>query len=81
MISRALRMMKDLSVAEVWQRAGRSDSGARENKFYRFASACVQRNGAHPDLLEPRLSERGRQAPPDFVGKSLCRGQEKRTMR
>jgi hypothetical protein len=46
MISRALRLMKDLSVAEVWQRAGRSDSGARENEFYRLASACVQRNGA-----------------------------------
>jgi len=55
MISPALRLMKDLSVAEFWQRAGRSDSGARENKFYRFASACVQRNGAHPDLLEPRF--------------------------
>ena len=28
MISRVLRLMKDLSVAEVWQRADRSDSGA-----------------------------------------------------
>jgi hypothetical protein len=48
MISRALRLMKDVSVAdaEVWQGAGRSDSGARGNEFYRFASACVQRNGA-----------------------------------
>jgi hypothetical protein len=42
--------MKDLSVAEVWQHAGRSDSGARENEFYRLASACVQRKG-HSEIL------------------------------
>ena len=40
---RGLRLMKDLSVADVWQRAGRSNSGTRGYEFYRLASASVQR--------------------------------------
>jgi methyltransferase (TIGR00027 family) len=44
--SRGLRLVKDLSVAEVWQRAGRSTSSTRGYEFYRLASACVQRSGA-----------------------------------
>jgi methyltransferase (TIGR00027 family) len=43
--ARGLRLMKDLSVAEVWQRAGRSSSGTRGYEFYRLASACVQGSG------------------------------------
>jgi methyltransferase (TIGR00027 family) len=41
--ARGLRLTKDLSVAEVWQRAGRSSSGTRGYEFYRLASATVQR--------------------------------------
>jgi methyltransferase (TIGR00027 family) len=41
--ARGLQLMKDLSVAEVWQRAGRSNSGTRGYEFYRLASARVQR--------------------------------------
>jgi methyltransferase (TIGR00027 family) len=44
--ARGLRLMKDLSVAEVWQRAGRSNSGTHGYEFYRLASACVQRSGS-----------------------------------
>jgi methyltransferase (TIGR00027 family) len=44
--ARGLRLLKDLSVAEVWQHAGRSNSGTRGYEFYRLASACVQNNGA-----------------------------------
>ena len=43
--ARGLRLMKDLSVAEVWERAGRSTFGTRGYEFYRLASACVQRSG------------------------------------
>ncbi|MGD0681236.1 MAG: class I SAM-dependent methyltransferase [Terracidiphilus sp.] len=39
---RGLHLIKDLSVAEVWQRAGRSNSGTRGYEFYRLASASVQ---------------------------------------
>jgi len=39
--ARGLRLMRDLSVAEVWQRAGRYNSGTRGYEFYRLASACV----------------------------------------
>jgi methyltransferase (TIGR00027 family) len=38
-----LHLIEDLSVAEVWQRAGRSNSGTRGYEFYRLASASVQR--------------------------------------
>jgi methyltransferase (TIGR00027 family) len=41
--ARGLRLLKDLSVREVWQRAGRSNSGTRGYEFYRLASACVSR--------------------------------------
>ena len=40
---RGLHLTEDLSVAEVWQRAGRSSSGTRGYEFYRLASASVQR--------------------------------------
>ena len=43
--ARGLRLMKDLSVAEAWQRVGRSNSGTRGYEFYRLASASVQRTG------------------------------------
>jgi hypothetical protein len=33
-------------VAEVWQRAGRSNSGTHGHEFYRLASTCVQRSAA-----------------------------------
>jgi methyltransferase (TIGR00027 family) len=39
--ARGLRLLKDLSVAEVWQSIGRSNSGTRGYEFYRLASACV----------------------------------------
>ena len=39
--ARRLRLMRDLSVAEVWQRAGRPGSDVRGYEFYRLASACV----------------------------------------
>jgi len=41
--ARGLRLMKDLSVAEVWQNAGRCSSDVRGYEFYRIASACVER--------------------------------------
>jgi len=41
--TRGLRLVKDLGVAEVWQRAGRSKSGIRGYEFYRLASASVNR--------------------------------------
>lgn len=44
--ARGLRLMTDLSVTEVWQRAGRSNSRTHGYEFYRLASACVQRSGA-----------------------------------
>jgi len=39
--ARGLRLVRDLSVAEVWQRAGRPGSDVRGYEFYRVASACV----------------------------------------
>jgi methyltransferase (TIGR00027 family) len=42
--ARGLQLRRDLSVAEVWQHAGRSNSGTRGYEFYRLASACVQRS-------------------------------------
>jgi hypothetical protein len=41
--------MKDLSITEIWQRAGRSNSGTRGYEFYRLASACVQRGDRDED--------------------------------
>ncbi len=41
--AKALRLMQDLSVAEVWQRAGRPAAEMRGYQFYRLASASVQR--------------------------------------
>jgi len=41
--ARGLRLMRDLSVAEVWQNAGRRASDVRGYEFYRLASACVER--------------------------------------
>jgi len=45
MISRALRLMKDFSVARFGNVQADPDSEARGNEFYRLVSACVQRNG------------------------------------
>jgi len=45
MISRALRLMKDLSVAEIGNVQADPNSGALGNKSYRLVGACVQRNG------------------------------------
>jgi len=39
--ARKLRLVRDLSVAEVWQRAGRPGPNVRGYEFYRLASACV----------------------------------------
>jgi len=39
--ARKLRLVRDLSVAEVWQGAGRPVSDVRGYQFYRLASACV----------------------------------------
>jgi methyltransferase (TIGR00027 family) len=39
--ARKLRLVRDLSVAEVWRRAGRPGSDMRGYEFYRLASACV----------------------------------------
>jgi methyltransferase (TIGR00027 family) len=39
--ARGLRLIKDLSVAEVWQRAGRPRGEASGYEFYRLASASV----------------------------------------
>jgi len=41
--ARGWRLTKDLSVAEVWQHAGRPSSDVRGYEFYRLASACVDR--------------------------------------
>jgi methyltransferase (TIGR00027 family) len=38
---RGLRLIKDLGVAEVWQKTGRSSSGTHGYEFYRLASATV----------------------------------------
>jgi len=40
--ARKLRLVRDLSVAEVWRRAGRPGSDVRGYEFYRLASACVE---------------------------------------
>lgn len=40
--ARKLRLVRDLSVAEVWERAGRPASDVHGYEFYRLASACVQ---------------------------------------
>ena len=40
--ARRLRLVQDLSVADVWQRAGRPASEVRGYQFYRVASASVQ---------------------------------------
>jgi methyltransferase (TIGR00027 family) len=40
--ARKLRLLLDLSVAEVWQRAGRPVSEVHGYEFYRVASACVE---------------------------------------
>jgi methyltransferase (TIGR00027 family) len=40
--ARKLRLLRNLSVAEVWQQAGRQDSDLRGYQFYRLASACVE---------------------------------------
>jgi methyltransferase (TIGR00027 family) len=39
---RGLQLVKDLSVAEVWLHAGRSNAGIRGYEFYRLASASVK---------------------------------------
>lgn len=39
--ARGFRLVTDLSVAEIWQRTGRSSSGTRGYEFYRLASARV----------------------------------------
>ena len=39
--NRGFRLLNDVSVAEVWQRAGRSVVGTRGYEFYRLASAQV----------------------------------------
>jgi methyltransferase (TIGR00027 family) len=41
--ARGLRLIKDFSVAEIWQRAGRSNSGTRGYEFYRLALCAMQR--------------------------------------
>jgi len=41
MAIRGFRLLKDVNVAEVWQRAGRSVVGTRGYEFYRVASARV----------------------------------------
>ena len=38
---RGFRLLKDVSVAEVWQRAGRSIVETRGYEFYRIASARI----------------------------------------
>jgi len=43
--ARGWRLTKDLSVAEVWQHAGRPSSDVRGYEFYRLASACVEADG------------------------------------
>jgi methyltransferase (TIGR00027 family) len=43
--ARALRLKQDLSVAEVWQRAGRPATEMRGYQFYRLASASVVGSG------------------------------------
>lgn len=40
--ARKLRLVRDLSVAEVWRGAGRPDSDVHGYRFYRLASACVE---------------------------------------
>jgi methyltransferase (TIGR00027 family) len=40
--ARKLRLVRDLSVAEVWQRAGRPGADVRGYEFYRLASVCVE---------------------------------------
>jgi methyltransferase (TIGR00027 family) len=40
--ARKLRLLRDLSVREVWQRAGRPASDVRGYEFYRLASACIE---------------------------------------
>lgn len=40
--SRGLRLLRDVGVAEVWQKAGRSSAGTHGYEFYRLASATVQ---------------------------------------
>jgi hypothetical protein len=37
-----LRLLRDLSVAEVWRQAGRPGSEVRGYEFYRLASASVE---------------------------------------
>jgi methyltransferase (TIGR00027 family) len=40
--ARGFELLKDVNVAEVWQRAGRSGSGTHGYEFYRLASARVR---------------------------------------
>ncbi len=40
--ARNLRLVRDLSIADVWQRAGRPGSEMRGYEFYRLAAACVR---------------------------------------
>ena len=44
--ARALRLVQDLSVAEVWQRSGRPATEMRGYQFYRLASASVVGSGS-----------------------------------
>jgi methyltransferase (TIGR00027 family) len=44
--ARALRLAEDLSVADVWQRAGRPATEVRGYEFYRVASAVVRDKGS-----------------------------------
>ena len=39
--ARSLRLLRDVSVADVWQGAGRPGPGTRGYEFYRLARACV----------------------------------------
>jgi hypothetical protein len=41
LVARGLRLIEDLSVAEVWRRVGRVPACA-VNEFYRLAFACVE---------------------------------------
>lgn len=48
--ARGFRLLKDLSVAEIWQREGRASSGTRGYEFYRLASARVASGESSPFL-------------------------------
>ncbi len=48
--ARSLRLKQDLSVAEVWRRAGRPDSQMRGYEFYRLALAQVRGAGHRAEI-------------------------------